>query len=152
MKDFPFQSWMGVPAAVVQVHQWMRHTYNISMPGWEANFVRACSTFCSGFADRESFDLLSGAYETTFQTWRKGAFRQYFNPVHRPVLEGDIYTGTKDGKLYVRDTIGGATSPAGFYRAIVGLLERPAELAAELRTPEKDSVVLSRSEQARKIA
>ena len=40
--------------------------------------------------------------------------------------------------------IAGATSPTSFYRAINGLLARPRDLVAELRTASKDSTVISR--------
>ena len=57
---------------------------------------------------------------------------------------GGVFTGLIGTDLYVEDRMGGATSPALFYRAIDGLLQRPGELQPELRTASKDSVVISR--------
>jgi hypothetical protein len=49
------------------------------------------------------------------------------------VLQGPVFFGHNNSKLYVSDTIAGATSPAGFYRVVNDLLPRPGDLPAELK-------------------
>jgi hypothetical protein len=133
MKGFPFSASLGLTAVVGQVQQWLNHQHGIAMqPGWEANFVRACAQNCGGFGEREEFDLAVSQYRNALKSWKGGAFLRYFEPVHVPVVHGDVFTGLMEGNLYVSDRIGGATSPASFYRAINGLLERPDQLAAEM--------------------
>lgn len=144
MKDFPFDTMLGMPASVAQAQQYLRVTYGIGLPGWEPNFARAAAAYCGKFGDREDFDAVTARYREAFAIYGKGAFLRDFQPVYTPKREGRVFTGLMGTDLYVEDRMAHATSPAGFYRAINGLLQRPAELAPELRTATKDSVVISR--------
>jgi glycosyltransferase involved in cell wall biosynthesis len=144
MQDFPFPNMLGTPASVAQVQQFMRFTHGIGMPRWEANFARACATYCGKFGERADFDLIAGGFRDAFAGWKQGVFLKHFEPVFAPRREGNVYTGLLGGDLYVDHGIDGAASPTGFYRAISGLLARPADLVPELRTASKDSIVISR--------
>ena len=132
LADFPFPASLGLTACVGQVQQWVGYAHGLDMmPGWEENFARACAKSCAGFTRREDFELITARYRSAFETWRGGAFRRHFEPVYKPAGEMG-FTGLSGGLLYVSDCIGGATSPAGFYHVVNGLLERPSELKAEL--------------------
>jgi len=144
MKDFPFDTMLGMPASVAQAQQYLRVVHGIGLPGWEPNFARAAAAYCGKFGDREDFDAVTARYRDAFATYGKGTFLKDFQPVYTPRMEGRVYTGLVGTDLYVEDRLGDATSPSGFYRAINGLLQRPAELTPELRTATKDSVVISR--------
>jgi len=144
MKGFPFHTMLGMPSSVVQAQQYLRFTYGIGLPGWEPNFARASAAYCAKFSDRDDFDAVTGRYREAFVAYRNGAFLKDFQPVYTPKREGRVFTGLIGSDLYVEDRIGGAQSPADFYRAMNGLLQRPAELVPELRTAAKDSVVISR--------
>jgi glycosyltransferase involved in cell wall biosynthesis len=144
MEDFPFHNMLGMPASVAQVQQFMRVVHGIGLPGWEPNFARACAAYCGKFSDRGDFDLIAGGFHDAFSGWQGARFLKNFEPVFAPRREGKVYTGLVGNDLYVNDDIGGAYSPTGFYRAINGLLERPANLVPELRTASKDSTVISR--------
>lgn len=151
MRDFPFHSLLGLPAIVAQVQQWLRVTHGIGMDGWEANFTRACATYCGTFAQRDDFDGVAESYRQVFRTWKGGAFLRCFNPVHVASVTGDIFTGLNNANLYVSDRIGGATSPAGFYRAANGLMERPADLVGELRSAGKEQALLNKIDPISKV-
>jgi len=144
MRDFPFDTMLGMPASVAQAQQFLRVTYGIGLPGWEPNFARAAAAYCGKFSDREDFDVVTGRYRAAFASYAKGEFLDAFQPVFTPKREGKIFTGLIGTDLYVEDRLGGATSPASFYRAINGVLQRPNELQPELRTASKDSLVISR--------
>ena len=144
MKDFPFDTMLGMPASVAQAQQYLRVTYGIGLPGWEPNFARAAAAYCGKFGDREDFDAVTARYREALGSYARGAFLGDFQPVFTPKREGRVFTGLIGTDLYVEDRMGGATSPTSFYRAIDGLLQRPAELQPELRTASKDSVVISR--------
>lgn len=134
MQGFPFPASLGLPAAVAQVQQWLAHEYGLGMqPGWEANFAGACAKNCEGFADPEEFELAADQYRQAFRTWKRGMFLKHFRPARVPVLEGPVFFGHNSSKLFVSDTIGGATSPAEFYRVVNDLMPRPGELPAELK-------------------
>ncbi|MDB5550458.1 MAG: hypothetical protein JWL86_442 [Rhizobium sp.] len=144
MKDFPFPNMLGMPASVAQAQQFMRVKHGIGLPDWEPNFARACAAYCGKFCEREDFDLIAGGFRDAFSGWQRGAFLKHFQPEFTARREGNVYTGLVGNDLYVDDKVGGAGSPTGFYRAINGLLERPANLIPELRTASKDSSVISR--------
>lgn len=144
MKDFPFDAMLGMPASVVQAQQFLRFTHGIGLAGWEANFARASAAYCSRFADPGDFEAVTARFRAAFASYRNGAFAKHFQPVYTPKREGRVFTGLMGTDLHVEDRIGGATSPASFYRAMRGLLARPAELAPELRTASRESVVISR--------
>lgn len=144
MAGFPFDTMLGMPASVVQAQQYLRFTYGLGLAGWEANFARSAAMYCGKFNDPEDFAAVTERYRTAFGAYRGGMFLKDFLPVFTPKREGKLYTGPMGSDLYVDDRIGGATSPASFYRAVNGLLSRPADLAAELRTAAKDSVVIAR--------
>ena len=144
MKGFPFHTMLGMPASVVQAQQYLRFTYGIGLNDWETNFARASAAYCGKFSDPEDFAAMTERYREAFAAYRNGIFLKDFQPVHAPRREGKVFTGLIGSDLYVEDRIGGATSPAGFYRAVRGLLARPGEMVAELRSPTKDSVVISR--------
>lgn len=144
MKGFPFHTMLGMPSSVVQAQQYLRFTYGIGLPDWEANFARASAAYCAKFSDREDFDVVTARYREAFATYRNGAFLKHFQPVYTPRREGKVFTGLIGSDLYVDDRIGGAQSPADFYRAMDSLLVRPADLLPELRTASRDSVVISR--------
>lgn len=144
MEGFPFHTMLGMPASVVQAQQYLRHAYGLGLPGWEPNFARAAAAYCSKFGEREDFDAVTERYREAFATYRAGVFLKHFQPVFTPRRDGKVYTGLIGTDLYVEDGVGGAGSPAGFYRAIRGLLARPSDLLPELRTAAKDSVVISR--------
>jgi len=144
MKDFPFHTMLGMPASVAQVHQFMRVKHGIGLPGWEPNFARACAAYCGKFGEREDFDLIASGFHDAFYGWKEARFLRYFQPEFTLRRIGNVYTGLLGRDLYVDDTIGGASSPTEFYRAINSLLARPADLAPELRTATKDSTVISR--------
>ena len=133
-----------MPSSVVQAQQYLRFTYGIGLPGWEGNFARASAAYCAKFADREDFDAVTERYREAFAAYRNGAFLTHFQPVYAPRRDGQVFTGLIGSDLYVEDRIGGARSPAEFYRAMGGLLSRPADLVPELRTASKDSTVISR--------
>jgi glycosyltransferase involved in cell wall biosynthesis len=143
MKGFPFHAMLGMPSSVVQAQQYLRFTYGIGLPGWEANFARASAAYCTKFSEREDFDTVTERYREAFAAYRNGAFLRDFQPVYTPKREGKVFTGLIGTDLYVKDRIGGAQSPADFYRAVDGLLARPGDLVPELRTAAKDSVVIS---------
>jgi len=143
MKDFPFHAMLGMPASVAQVHQFMRVKHGIGLPDWEPNFARACAIYCGKFGEREDFDLIASGFRDAFSGWREARFLGYFQPEFTARRDGNVYTGLLGRDLYVNDNIGGAGSPTEFYRAINGLLERPADLVPELRTASKDSMVIS---------
>jgi hypothetical protein len=144
MKDFPFDTMLGMPASVAQAQQFLRFVYGLGLPGWEENFARAAAAYCGKFGDREDFDAVVARYREAFAAHARGVHLKHFQPVFTPRREGKVFTGLIGTDLYVEDRMGGATSPAGFYRAIRGLLQRPGELVPELRTASKDSVVISR--------
>jgi hypothetical protein len=133
-----------MPSSVVQAQQYLRFTYGIGLPDWEANFARASAAYCGKFSDREDFDALTARFREAFAAYRDGAFLEDFQPVYAPKREGRVFTGLIGTDLYVEDRVGGARSPAEFYRTINGLLVRPADMARELRTASKESVVISR--------
>jgi hypothetical protein len=145
MKGFPFHTMLGMPASVVQAQQHIRFTHGIGLPDWEPNFARSAALYCSKFSDREDFDAVTERYREAFAAYRNGAFAKHFDPVFTPKREGKVFTGLVGTDLYVEDRIGGAASPAEFYRAVRGLLARPGELVPELRTATKDSVVIARA-------
>lgn len=144
MRDFPFDAMLGMPSSVVQAQQFLRFTYGIGLPDWEANFARSCAAYCGKFSDLEDFEAVTQRYREAFSAYRNGAFLGDFQPVHTPKREGKVFTGLIGSDLYVEDQIGSATSPAEFYRAMRGLLVPAADLVPELRTATKDSVVISR--------
>jgi hypothetical protein len=144
MKDFPFDTMLGMPASVAQAQHYLRVTYGIGLPGWETNFARAAARYCGKFGDREDFDAVTARYRAAFASYAGGAFLDDFRPVFTPKRDGRVFTGLIGTDLYVEDRMGGAASPSSFYRAINGVLPRPSELQAELRTASKDSVVISR--------
>jgi glycosyltransferase involved in cell wall biosynthesis len=144
MKGFPFHTMLGMPSSVVQAQQYLRFTYGIGLPDWEPNFARASAAYCGKFSDREDFDALTERFREAFAAYRNGAFLRDFQPVYTPKRDGRIFTGLIGTDLYVEDQIGGAQSPAAFYRTVNALLARPADMARELRTASKDSVVISR--------
>ena len=144
MKGFPFHTMLGMPASVAQAQQYLRFTYSIGLADWEANFARASAAYCGKFSDREDFDAVTERYREAFAGYRNGIFAKDFQPVHTPKRDGKVFTGLIGSDLYVEDRIGGAMSPAAFYRAVRGLLARPGELVPELRTATKDSAVISR--------
>jgi glycosyltransferase involved in cell wall biosynthesis len=144
MEGFPFHTMLGMPSSVVQAQQYLRFTYGIGLPDWEANFARASAAYCGKFADREDFDALTARFREAFAVYSNGAFLKDFQPVYTPKREGKVFTGLIGSDLYVEDRIAGAESPADFYRAMNGLLLRPADLIPELRSASKDSVVISR--------
>ena len=144
MAGFPFHTMLGMPASVAQAQQYLRFTYGIGLPDWEANFARAAAAYCGKFGEHEGFEAVTERYRAAFATYREGIFLKDFQPVFTPRREGGVFTGLIGTDLYVEDRIGGARSPADFYRATRGLLARPGDLTAELRTASKDSVVISR--------
>lgn len=144
MAGFPFHTMLGMPASVAQAQQYLRFVHGLGLPDWEANFARASAAYCGRFSDREDFEAVTARYREAFAAYRDGAFLKDFQPVFTPRREGKVFTGLIGTDLYVEDRIAGAYSPAGFYRAIRGLLARPSELAAELRTASKDSTVIAR--------
>jgi hypothetical protein len=144
MGDFPFPSVLGIPAAIAQVQQFMRHTHGIGMDGWEPNFAVACATYCGMFESRDDFDVMANGLRAAFTAFRGGAFLPHFQPVFTPHVGAAVYTGMHDGDLLVDDAIGGARSPTAFYKIVNGLLARPGDLAAELRTATQDSKVIAR--------
>ena len=134
LANFPFPASLGLTACVGQVQQWLAHEHGIAMqPGWEANFVHACARNCAGFGDRGDFDLAVELHRKALRGWRGGTLLRHFEPQYVPAAQGEVFTGLNNGRLYVSDRIGGATSPAEFYRAISGLLERPDQLTAEMQ-------------------
>ena len=143
MRDFPFHTMLGMPAAVAQVQQFMRVNHGIGLPHWEPNFARSCGIYCSRFGEQADFELVAGGFRDVLAQWKGGAFLKYFQPVFTPISEGAAYTGLRDSDIYVDDAIGGAQSPAQFYRVLNGLLARPADLVPELRTASRDSVVIT---------
>jgi hypothetical protein len=126
MKGFPFDTMLGIPASVVQAQQFIRFTYGIGLPDWEPNFARASAAYCAKISDKEDFDAVTERYREAFSAYRKGAFLEHFRPIYTPKRDGGIFTGLIGGDLYVEDRIAGAQSPTAFYRAISGLLQRPA--------------------------
>ncbi|MGV3548396.1 glycosyltransferase family 2 protein [Rhizobium sp.] len=144
MKGFPFHSMLGMPASVVQAQHYLRVTHGIGLEGWEPNFARASAAYCEKFGERADFDAVTARYREAFAAYRGGVFLKHFQPAFTPRREGKIFTGLIGSDLYVEDRIGGATSPAAFYRAVRGLLAPPSELVPELRTASRDSVVISR--------
>lgn len=144
MQDFPFDTMLGLPASIAQAQQYLRVVHGIGLPGWEANFARSAAAYCSKFGDRDDFDAVTARYRDAFAAHAGGAYLKDFRPVYTPRQEGQVFTGLVGSDLYVEDRLGGATSPAGFYRAIRGLLERPGELKPELRTSTTASVVIAR--------
>lgn len=144
MKDFPFHNMLGMPASVAQAQQFMRVQHGIGLPDWEPNFARACAAYCGKFGERDDFDLIAGGFCDAFAGWKAARFLKHFQPEFVGRRDGKVYTGLVGSDLYVNDDICGARSPTGFYRAINGLLERPANLIPELRTASKDSSVISR--------
>jgi glycosyltransferase involved in cell wall biosynthesis len=144
MRDFPFDAMLGMPASVAQAQQFLRFTYGLGLDGWEGNFARAAAAYCGKFSDRDDFDAVTERYRAAFAAYRGGVAVADFQPVYTPRREGRVFTGLIGSDLHVEDGIGGPTSPASFYRAIRGLLARPADLVPELRTATKDSTVVSR--------
>lgn len=144
MRGFAFNTMLGMPASVVQAQQYLRFTHGIGLPDWEPNFARSAALYCGRFRDREDFDAVTARYRAAFAAHRNGAFLKDFQPVFTPRREGPVFTGLIGSDLHVEDRIGNAGSPAEFYRAMNGLLARPAELVAELRTASKDSAVIAR--------
>jgi glycosyltransferase involved in cell wall biosynthesis len=144
MADFPFDMQLGMPASVVQAQQFLRVRYGLGLPGWEPNFARAAALYCGKFNEKEDFDAVTARYRAVFASYRGGAFLGHFSPVFVPHREGKVFTGLRGSDLYVEDGIGGAVSPAGFYRVVGGLLARPTDLAPELRTASRDSTVIAR--------
>lgn len=143
MKGFPFHAMLGMPSSVVQAQQYLRFTYGIGLADWEANFARASAAYCAKFADKEDFDAVTERYRQAFAAYRNGAFLKDFQPVYTPKREGKVFTGLIGTELYIEDRIGGARSPAEFYRIVNGLMTRPTDLVPELRNAAKDSVVIS---------
>jgi glycosyltransferase involved in cell wall biosynthesis len=143
MRGFPFDALLGMPSSVVQAQQFLRFTYGIGLAGWEANFARSAAAYCGKFSDRDDFEAMSERFRAAFKAYKGGAFVKDFEPVFTPKREGKVFTGLLGNDLYIEDRIGGATSPATFYRAVNGLLTRPGELAPELRTASKDSTVIA---------
>lgn len=144
MTDFPFPSVLGIPAAIGQVHQFMRHTHGIGMEGWEPNFAAACAAYCGKFESQDDFDAVAAGFRTAFAAFEGGAFLAHFQPAFTPHIGSGIYTGMLDGDLLMDDAIGGARTPTAFYKVVSGLLARPSDLVPELRTASKDATVIAR--------
>lgn len=126
LKDFPFQSILGVTASIGICQQWFRAKYKLTYDGWEKNFARSCAFNTEMFRDEESFNIVRDGYTTAFKNWRRGRFLEHFQPVFKDAryslqLSGSNVTGT-----FIRSDIAGVTTPVELLDVINGMI-RPAD-------------------------
>ncbi|MBW8282514.1 MAG: glycosyltransferase [Rhizobium sp.] len=126
LKDFPFQSILGVTASIGICQQWFRAKYKLTYDGWEKNFAKSCAFNTEMFRDEESFNIVRDGYTTAFKNWRRGRFLEHFQPVFKDAryslqLSGSNVTGT-----FIRSDIAGVTTPVELLDIINGMI-RPAD-------------------------
>ena len=126
LKDFPFQSILGVTASIGICQQWFRAKYKLTYDGWEKNFARSCAFNTEMFRDEESFNIVRDGYRTAFKNWRRGKFLEHFQPVFKDARYGLQLSGSNVTGTFIRSDIAGVTTPVELLDVINGMI-RPAD-------------------------
>lgn len=126
LKDFPFQSILGVTASIGICQQWFRAKYKLTYDGWEKNFARSCAFNTEMFRDEESFNIVRDGYTTAFKNWRRGKFLEHFQPVFKDARYGLQLSGSNVTGTFIRSDIAGVTTPVELLDVINGMI-RPAD-------------------------
>ena len=132
-RNFPFDSSMGVTAAIGVVQQWYRDKYGLDYSSWEKDFVKACVTNTESFSDAEEFELVRSGYAAAIARWKGGRYRHVYNPQYRPRVHDEVLCGSSSLGLYMRSDIAGAETPKAIYDIIcdmsvpVEMIDIPAD-------------------------
>lgn len=126
LKDFPFQSILGVTASIGICQQWFRAKYKLTYDGWEKNFAKSCAFNTEMFRDEESFNIVRDGYRTAFKNWRRGKFLEHFQPVFKDARYGLQLSGSNVTGTFIRSDIAGVTTPVELLDVINGMI-RPAD-------------------------
>jgi glycosyltransferase involved in cell wall biosynthesis len=126
LRDFPFQSILGVTASIGICQQWFRAKYKLTYDGWEKNFAKACAFNTEMFRDEESFNIVREGYATAFRNWRRGKFLEHFQPVFRDMRFALQLSGSNLAGTFIRSDIAGVKTPVELLDVINGMI-RPAD-------------------------
>ncbi|MEN9895347.1 MAG: hypothetical protein RIR97_1199 [Pseudomonadota bacterium] len=134
-RDFPFPSWLGVPATVMHVHLALRARHKVTVSGWEQAFVRSCVNNCEEHRDRAMFDIVTDAYRSGFARWQNGRFLRQFNPQFNEAAAGatDVFSGFSNGKLYISMPLLNAQTPAEFFACVSALVPSVDRIDLDIR-------------------
>lgn len=126
LRDFPFQSILGVTASIGICQQWFRAKYKLTYDGWEKNFAKSCALNTEMFRDEESFNIVREGYATAFRNWRRGKFLEHFQPVFKDMRFSLQISGSNLAGTFIRSDIAGVKTPVELLDVINGLI-RPAD-------------------------
>ncbi len=124
LKDFPFNSYLGVTASIATSQYWFKEKYGVRYGGWEKGFAEACAYNTESYVDEEAFETVKAGYEKAFEKWEGGKFLKYFKPVHRSQSgKSDLpVTGFHADGLYIRADTAGAQTPAEMWDLITSMV------------------------------
>ncbi|MEN9895951.1 MAG: hypothetical protein RIR97_1803 [Pseudomonadota bacterium] len=127
VRDFPFPSFLGDCVVVAHTHLEFRQLFGVSAEGWGPNYAQACSQLCSHWETEEDYDLAVSALRKAFADWEGGIYLPDFKPEPYGAKKGkqaqqqgvEIFPSPGSphhySRIWIPDTIAGATSPGAFF-------------------------------------
>lgn len=124
LKDFPFNSYLGVTASIATTQYWYKEKYGLRYGGWEKGFAEACARNTESYAEPDAFETVKAGYEAAFRKWQGGKFLKYYKPtrVSREGASDLAVTGFHADGVYVRSDMAGASTPAEMWDLITSMV------------------------------
>ncbi|PWE57721.1 hypothetical protein DEM27_00480 [Metarhizobium album] len=122
VEGFPFNSSIGVTAAIAETQARVLHDLNIEWSGFNDNFIRACMLDCMFVHDETAFEEKAQAYYAAICDLEGGRLAPSFRPPYLPEPQADPRRGLHGRVLLVNRFIGNAVTAEEFFKLVRTML------------------------------